>query len=226
MSQAYKVYEVSFFQRIAIALGALLLKLLFSTMRVEIEKKEDFDKKKINTFMIWHNRVLWSLYLMKAIFKGGHLSGLVSPSKDGAMLTEFMRHFKMNAIRGSSSKGGSKAVFNAIAKAKEGTSIGLTPDGPRGPKYKMKMGALEIAKQTNSTLVFIRAHVESYWRFNSWDNFILPKPFSRVIITSTKFENFNEFEQSNNTGLDILEYAGTLLGDDTQLGKIKNKTRK
>lgn len=219
MSQDYKVYKVGFFVKILVALIAIIIKILFKTINIKVLRKDDFSPRRNNTFVIWHNRVLWATYLVMKYFQGGKLFVLVSPSRDGAILTEFLRHFNVESIRGSSSKGSIKALITAITEGKCGNSIGLTPDGPRGPKYKMKRGAFEICKQTGSEFVFIRVDIKNYWRFNSWDNFILPKPFGNVVIHSFRFKNYEEFESSSEEHGGMLVYAEKLLGDDSQLGK-------
>lgn len=122
------------------------------------------------------------------------MCGLISKSKDGAILERFFSFFKIQSERGSSGKGGARAAVNLIRILRNGGDICITPDGPRGPKYIMKDGAMLICKKSECRILFMRGDFSNYWTLKSWDGFIIPKPFSTVKICADEFENYAALE--------------------------------
>src|SRR6185437_8699149 len=88
----------------------------------------------------------------------------------------------MRAVRGSSSRLGREALTGLVEVVKAGHDVGITPDGPRGPCYDFKPGALIVARRTGCLALLVGGEFTSAWRMRSWDGFYLPKPFSRVRI--------------------------------------------
>jgi lysophospholipid acyltransferase (LPLAT)-like uncharacterized protein len=124
----------------------------------------------------WHGLMLpgWN------IFKPHNPVGIVSQSKDGAILSALLEKWNFTLIRGSSSKGGREVITSAIRQAPENYLL-VTPDGPRGPIHEFKPGATVIAKKTRVPLFLCGIEIKSKRIFNkSWDLFQLPLPFSRV----------------------------------------------
>jgi lysophospholipid acyltransferase (LPLAT)-like uncharacterized protein len=106
---------------------------------------------------------------------------LVSPSQDGAWLTAFFSLIGLRTVRGSSNSLGREAAAALVGVLRDGYDVGITPDGPRGPRYEFKPGALIVARRTKTPFLLVGADFESAWRLNkAWDRFYLPKPFSRV----------------------------------------------
>ncbi len=105
---------------------------------------------------------------------------LTSASKDGAMIASAMHTLGINAIRGSSSRRGKKAMIEMIRTLKDGASLAITPDGPRGPLYHLNPGAIKLASKSQCPLIPVQVNYADYWELRTWDNFRLPKPFSRV----------------------------------------------
>jgi lysophospholipid acyltransferase (LPLAT)-like uncharacterized protein len=83
-------------------------------------------------------------------------------------------------VRGSSSRLGREAATALVSTLRDGNDIGITPDGPRGPVYEMKPGAVIVARRAQARIVLIGMDFESSLRLPSWDGFYLPRPFSRV----------------------------------------------
>ncbi len=134
-------------------------------------------------FALWHNR----LFIVAEMFRRQHrkrgVYGLVSPSRDGAWLEAFFSLVGIQAVRGSSHKRGREAALGLVDVLKAGYDIGVTPDGPRGPRYEFKAGSLVVARRTRSAMVLLGTAYESAWQFSSWDQFYLPIPFSRVRVS-------------------------------------------
>jgi lysophospholipid acyltransferase (LPLAT)-like uncharacterized protein len=133
-------------------------------------------------FILWHNRLFIAAELARR-FRGGHpMCGLISASRDGGWLSAFYSASGVKVIRGSSSRLGREGAAALIEELRSGSDAGITPDGPRGPVYEMKPGALTVARRAHSRVVLAGIDFESSWRMASWDGFHLPKPFSRVHV--------------------------------------------
>ena len=127
----------------------------------------------------WHNRLLFicMAFSPEAMHK---TSAVISASRDGQYLSDFMKFFKVNALRGSSSKKGANALLGAIREIERGRNVVFTPDGPRGPKYVIKNGPVIVASKTGGLLVPIVLNASKCWSLKSWDNFQIPKPFAKL----------------------------------------------
>ncbi len=118
---------------------------------------------------------------------------IISDHKDGEIITRVISHFGIGAIRGSSFKGGARALMGAIKEIKNGTDVIITPDGPRGPLHSVADGAVILAQRLNLGIYALNYEASSFWKFRSWDEMVLPKPFSRI--------NYSLSAQLNLTGL-------------------------
>mgnify|MGYP001550187628 FL=1 len=130
--------------------------------------------------VLWHNRLFLASEIFRRFRVGRPAYALVSASQDGAWLTAFFSLAGMRTVRGSSSRLGREAATALVEVLREGHDIGITPDGPRGPCYDFKAGALIVTRRTKTPLLLIGAEFSSAWHLRSWDRFVLPKPFSRV----------------------------------------------
>lgn len=131
-------------------------------------------------FVLWHNRLLLSAEVIRRYRRGRPLYCLISASRDGAWLTAFFSECGLRAVRGSSSRLGREAFTAAVKELGAGNDAGITPDGPRGPAYELKPGALIVARRTRARVLLTGMDFEASWRLPSWDGFHIPKPFSRV----------------------------------------------
>ena len=174
-------------QSLLVGLATILLKLLGGTLRWTYEDQAGYrNRAPGNPFIVgvWHNRILVLPLIFEWFCRRCYpVSILTSPSRDGALLSAFMANFGMGAVRGSSSRGGVKALLLLRAQLREGVAIAITPDGPRGPVYEPSPGLLRLAVKTGLPVMAIRVEYERYWEIRSWDKFRIPKPFSRVHVT-------------------------------------------
>lgn len=162
----------------------MLIRLWIRTLRYE-ETPEDvrnFTKCDEPVAMVlWHNRLFLSAMIFLRYRRGRRTYALVSASSDGAWLDAFFSLIGLRTVRGSSHKLGREAVTALVEVLRQGHDVGITPDGPRGPIYELKPGALIVTRRTRTPILLIGADFKSAWRLNkSWDRFYLPKPFSRV----------------------------------------------
>lgn len=134
--------------------------------------------------VLWHNRLFLAAEIVRR-YRGGSVPyALVSASQDGAWLTAFFSLVGLRTVRGSSSRLGREAATALVEVLRAGSDVGITPDGPRGPCYEMKPGAIIVPRRTGTPLVLVGADFSAAWRLRSWDRFYLPRPFSRVRMRS------------------------------------------
>jgi lysophospholipid acyltransferase (LPLAT)-like uncharacterized protein len=166
---------------------AISLKLWSKTLRIEIDEK---SLRLLRAYshtpkvcVLWHNRLFVASHLFQKYFRGIKMYGLISPSQDGAWLSEIYRNVGIHAIRGSTRRGGRTAFLGMVDAIGQGHTVTITPDGPRGPRYCVKPGVAMLAKGTQAPILLAGIRMHRAWRFNSWDRFYLPKPFSRISTT-------------------------------------------
>lgn len=131
---------------------------------------------------LWHNRTFVPCHFYKYILKCSiPMSMLTSASKDGAMLATIAEDYGMRAVRGSSHRRGVAGFMDLMRELKEGCCMCITPDGPKGPRYKCHPGVIKAAAMSGLPIIPVRIEIPHCWRITkAWDAFIIPKPFSRV----------------------------------------------
>lgn len=160
-----------------------LYKLWCSTIRITESGRERVnDMQSAGTLMmfpIWHDELFALLHVRRSL----RIVTVVSQSTDGEYLSRLLEALGMKTVRGSSSRGGIKALLKASSlMRREGYNGCLTVDGPRGPRHIAKPGAVILAFRASASVVPIRVFIKSGKRFASWDRFQLPWPFSRVHV--------------------------------------------
>lgn len=133
-------------------------------------------------WVFWHNRMFLIPFLRETLIPGQEGAFLTSPSGDGQVIADACSDFKLKPVRGSSSRRGAQAMVELANYVKSGHDIGITPDGPRGPKYKMNMGVIKLAQLTGGQLMPVHIRFDRAIRFRTWDGFLLPLPFSGVEV--------------------------------------------
>jgi lysophospholipid acyltransferase (LPLAT)-like uncharacterized protein len=137
-------------------------------------------------FAFWHNRILMLPYLFKKHWskrKRDRVAVLVSASADGEKLSRVLEQFNLICVRGSSSRRGRQALVELTRLVKDGYDIGITPDGPRGPKYKVQDGVISLAQVTQAAIMPVSWSVDRKFIFQkAWDNFQVPMPFARAVL--------------------------------------------
>lgn len=131
--------------------------------------------------LMWHNRLFFFASIFPKATRKDTVA-VVSASRDGQYIVDFVSHFGVKCLRGSSSRKGVNAQRQAIKEIKDGKNVVFTPDGPRGPKYRLKPGPLHLAQTTGRAIVPMCINASHYWQIRSWDNFQIPKPFSTLTL--------------------------------------------
>jgi len=109
-------------------------------------------------------------------------SMLLSAHRDGKLIGALLHKFKLKTIEGSSTRGGTEAAIEIFHSLKKGSIIGVTPDGPRGPKQEVSKGILRLAHQSGAKIIPVSYGVSSGKQLRSWDRFLIPHPFSKAYI--------------------------------------------
>lgn len=130
----------------------------------------------------WHNRLLLFPCMFPA-YARKRTAALISASRDGQYLATIIHYFGIRTVRGSSSKRGAAALREAISCLESGCNVAITPDGPRGPRYKMSRGPVILASKTGVPVLPIEVSHSSFWEAKSWDKFRFPKPWAKVVLT-------------------------------------------
>jgi lysophospholipid acyltransferase (LPLAT)-like uncharacterized protein len=180
-------------QWLAAALLTLFIRFLAATIRFRIDDRSGhFQGKSSGKIIIafWHNRlalcgILYQRYIIK-FFPERRIAGLVSASRDGGLLAQILANFGIVPIRGSSSRRGGQALIEMTTCAERGYDLGLTPDGPRGPRYEVQDGAIVTSQLTGLPIVPMTYRLSWKIRINSWDGFLIPLPFARCDIITEK----------------------------------------
>ncbi|XDD46235.1 lysophospholipid acyltransferase family protein [Leptospira sp. WS39.C2] len=159
-------------------------RLIGFTSRFRILKNEQyehlFQNKQPYIYSIWHTNVLYSPYL----HRNKNVAVLISESKDGDYINQVVHRFGNTSIRGSSSKGGSKALKAVIQHLKKGLPAAFTPDGPRGPAFVLQPGIIAAAQVTQVPIIPFHYECTRQWVLErAWDKHRVPKPFTTFVVS-------------------------------------------
>jgi hypothetical protein len=180
------VHRVAFWQRVVLFPLGLLMRLWGRSLRFlasEAALQQLLKSDEPVAIVLWHNRLFLAAEIFRRYRRVRPAYALVSASKDGAWLEAFFELAGLRTIRGSSSTRGREAALLLVDVLRAGCDIGITPDGPRGPRYEVKAGGLVVARRAGVPLLLLGGVFESAWRLRSWDGFCIPTPFSRVRVT-------------------------------------------
>jgi lysophospholipid acyltransferase (LPLAT)-like uncharacterized protein len=157
--------------------------MLASSWRIEVVHEERwrtlYQAKQPHVFLLWHEALLPLLWQHR--HQG--VAIVVSEAREGQYLSDLALAWGYAAVRGSSTRGGARALLGAVRQLQAGRAVAFTPDGPKGPRREMKPGVVAAAQRGGGVIVPIHAEADRAWRLHSWDRFMIPKPLARVRIT-------------------------------------------
>jgi lysophospholipid acyltransferase (LPLAT)-like uncharacterized protein len=168
-----------------IAFGVRLLRAWERTLRYEVNDRAGIVGKPVTENYIgalWHNRLLIFPLVLRRFFPNRLGAALISASRDGDLLTDAIRRFGYDVIRGSSSRLGARAIFQLTEVLASGRDVVITPDGPLGPVYDLGPGIVFLAQKSGAPVLPMNLEYSHCWRLGSWDRFIIPRPFSKVRV--------------------------------------------
>jgi|SRR5579859_3495049 len=166
----------------------VLVTVIGGTLRWEIVDRAgllEHTPERSCIFVFWHNRIFLMPYLFRKHWhsrRRDRVAVLVSASKDGEKLARVLSKFHMICVRGSSSRRGREALRELTRLMGEGYDVGITPDGPRGPKYHCQDGAISLAQLTGAPIIPVSWDVTWKITVKSWDGFMVPLPFGRATV--------------------------------------------
>jgi lysophospholipid acyltransferase (LPLAT)-like uncharacterized protein len=177
----YKWYDPVVFN-VAVPLFSLFIRLIFLSYRlVKIQGTENEDaalsgSKNGVIYASWHQRLIYHVHRLS----DRNVTVMVSRSRDGEYAARFINALGMKDVRGSSSHGGTDALNELKNRMKDDANGGMVLDGPLGPPRVAKIGTVILARMTGAPIVPIVWGADRCWELNSWDRFIIPKPFARI----------------------------------------------
>jgi lysophospholipid acyltransferase (LPLAT)-like uncharacterized protein len=169
--------------RLLVTIGFGIYRVWARTLRLRIEDPHDvigFVRNQPVIFAIWHNRLLMLPRVFDPSFPTRQSYGLISASRDGDMIADWIERSGYGTIRGSSSRKGAAAMRQLMDTLAANGNVLFTPDGPRGPVYHVSPGVIFLAQKSSAPIVPIHMEYSSYWRLKSWDRFVVPKPFATL----------------------------------------------
>ncbi len=163
-------------------LGAALVRLWGRTLRIEWLGREEIEavaaerQRVVGSF--WHRHLLTLTYT----HRGRGIVVLVSRHKDGEIISQIICRLGYGVVRGSTTRGGARALVEMVRIGRAARPLAVTPDGPRGPREQLQGGILHIAQRTGLPVVPLAVEGLRTRELDSWDRFQIPYPFTRVAI--------------------------------------------
>ena len=183
-------HKAKWHQHLAAVLICIFIRAVAVTVRYRLDDRSGLfngapGEKFI--FAVWHNRLALCLVLYRRyavrFAPDRRMAAIVSASRDGGLLARILEHFNVEPVRGSSSRRGGQALREMVSWAERGCDLGITPDGPRGPCYKVQEGVISTAQLTGLPIAPASYHLNWKIRLKSWDRFQVPLPFARCEVT-------------------------------------------
>ena len=168
--------------RWAVRLGPILVRILGSTWRFRRINTQAFERRRSGRqpiiFALWHANML------AVLWKHRHEGVVVLTSQhaDGEILARICEALGYRTVRGSTSKGGARALVEIDRLLQQGAEVAITPDGPRGPAKSIAPGVVYSAQRARVPIIPVDVRASRAWRLKTWDRFVIPKPFARVTI--------------------------------------------
>lgn len=160
-------------------IGALLIRFIHLTCRKRFHLPEVIPEDPV-IFAFWHGDLLMQPYLYYQFRKIPKAKVLISEHFDGQIIAAVIHHFNLGTIHGSTRKGAAKVLIQGLKSLSDGYDIGITPDGPKGPRHEMSDGVVIMAQKRHAKVIVFQCVPTRYWQLGSWDRFTIPKPFSTL----------------------------------------------
>jgi len=177
-------------QRVQLALVSWIVPAILRLIGRTLRETSTFEEGAIQSldevypgiFPFWHRCVLPATWL----YRNQHPAVMTSQSRDGEFIARVIQRFGFVPVRGSSSRGGQRALLEMNQLLKEGHAVAFTIDGPRGPRGVAKKGPVLLARMSGEAITAFYVAVERAWVLNTWDRLVIPKPFSRIYVRFAK----------------------------------------
>jgi lysophospholipid acyltransferase (LPLAT)-like uncharacterized protein len=163
-------------------LGSAFIQAIARTWRFRVVNEEASVRERAAgrpvVMALWHGEMLPLLFY----HRNRQIAVLVSEHGDGEIIARILSAFGFRLVRGSTSRGAARSLIAIDRELGAGFDVGITPEGPRGPRHSVAPGALLAAHRANVRILPLAAKSSAFWQLGSWDRFMIPKPFARVTI--------------------------------------------
>lgn len=163
-------------------LGPILVRTLARTWRIVAINQQGFQQRRSASgpviFAFWHAHILPLLWQ----HRDEGVAVLISQHSDGEIIAHICEALGYTTVRGSTSRGGARALVEMARLLEQGVDVAITPDGPRGPARSIAPGVVYVAQRANVPIVPIYVRASRAWHLRTWDRFMIPKPFARITI--------------------------------------------
>lgn len=180
-----KLIKSDFGKRLIVFIAYTYIRFVWATSRVErvcpAESEPFFTEARPFILAFWHSRILLMPYHWVPTGRKIHM--LISQHNDGELIARAVRPFGVEWVPGSSRRGGKEALYAMIRLLRGGDTIGITPDGPKGPRQRVKPGIIHVAKLGRVPILPVTYAVKRRWVAGSWDRFVIALPFNRIYLT-------------------------------------------
>ena len=178
--------------------GPILINMLGLTWRVKYEGDPEVYPQRYKTskkiYCFWHNRILGLAFTQKK----RNVGILISSHFDGEIIARIVKRMGYYPLRGSSTRGGATGLLSML-KNEAVRHLAITADGPRGPKGEVKPGVVYLASKSQLPVIPVSFDASNKWVLSSWDNFQIPKPFSKVVVRMGKPINIDKVSDDTQT---------------------------
>ena len=171
-------------------IGSIYVLTVYKTSKVNLKNRKKIEnlleRKESFIYSFWHDQLLMCPLTWQS---NSNIKVLISKHRDGDIIAQLISNLGFEAIRGSThktnkikNKGGLLSARKMIKSLKNGISIGISPDGPKGPRHKVSDGILSISRLSKSVILPVGIGFKKKWVLNTWDKFIIPKPFNEITV--------------------------------------------
>jgi len=175
----------AFMRRVGIPLAYILLRFYLTLIRIRVVNEDPLlnhlKKGGKGIAAIWHQRFFGAIGYAKK-FSTLAPSLIISQSRDGELISQMVSRFGFRPIRGSSSRGGKEALAAIVQDLSQNQAAVHAVDGPLGPKGVVKAGLIRMAQLSQAAIFLVYISIDRAWILHSWDRFLIPKPFSRMLV--------------------------------------------
>jgi lysophospholipid acyltransferase (LPLAT)-like uncharacterized protein len=160
--------------------GALLMRFIYLTSRKTFHFPSNIPDERC-IIASWHGDLLMQPFSYRKWRKEPKVVIMISEHFDGEIIAKIVAYFGLDTIRGSTRRGAARVLLQAIKKVKkEGYDLGITPDGPKGPRFSVGDGMVIVSQKADKEIVALNCIPSAYWQLGSWDKFVIPKPFCHL----------------------------------------------
>jgi len=156
--------------------GSLLIRFIYITSKKRFHLPENIPEQPV-VFASWHGDLLMQPYVYYKFRSTPKAKVIISEHFDGLLISKVISFFGLDSIHGSSTRGAAKVLIQGLKGLSEGYDIGITPDGPKGPRHSMGDGIVILAQKRQASVIVFSCRPSRFWQLSSWDRFVIPKPF-------------------------------------------------